>query len=256
MSTKVKLSQLMLWAGVVFLALIVGEQFLTTPANPKFEGIPLSNWLEDLDNVDSEKIGRATKAIKSIGKDSIPYLLKMIGTRTGLLTKYCEHYGLIGIRNGAKPDDAQQMRSKAIQGFAVLGEKGASADDALGKLLTSKVASRDAEFAGEIAAALAKIGSSGKRVLLFGLTNSTLHIRKACAYYLADSEQFDGDVFRAFMSERRSADSEIRYYSILYLDQDFLDCSLRASLLEEFLSDKDPFNRTQAMKRIFLLNCN
>jgi HEAT repeat protein len=127
------------------------------PAEPSYQGRSLTKWLSLFREaeVDSAQEKRACEAVRAIGTNAIPHLLRMLTS-----------------------DDLQwQMDAKS--GFTILGSVAAPAVPALAKLLTS-TNELDMSMAAQ---ALGEIGAPALPVLMESLTNR--HYKVATQAYLA-----------------------------------------------------------------------
>jgi HEAT repeat protein len=133
---------------------VVAWQVLRPP-EPVYGGERLSGWLADLDLNSAQSPLRATQAVRALGTNAIPALLRMLRAEDPLWKK-----GLIAFnaRQGfvhLQISQAALLRYRAVDGFRVLG---ASAKDAVPALIGVMNSPADVEVRSSVAAALGAIG--------------------------------------------------------------------------------------------------
>jgi HEAT repeat protein len=131
---------ILILAGIVIICLAAWRMF--APRQPSYNGKPLSYWLSRYENrilgraplISSEQ-QEADKAVREIGTNAIPYLLKLAGRKDSalkqrMLSSYRRQSWLkLSIH------DAQFYRVEASCGFAALHEKAKPAVPGLIRLL-------------------------------------------------------------------------------------------------------------------------
>lgn len=133
-------------AGLLVVAGVV--VYLSRPKEPEHAGRTLSSWIDQYrlysqtHSVEAlmkyrPKVVEAEKAIRSIGTNGIPVLLKKLKAPDApyktSLNNFLDRQSLIGFRF----TEAQQERSRADYGFEVLGAAGAPAIPRLQELAAS-----------------------------------------------------------------------------------------------------------------------
>ncbi len=143
-----------------FVLCALAESSLVLPglsAEPKYQGRPMTKWLSLYREADAHSVqeNRACEAIRAIGTNAIPYLVRML----------------------TNEDLQAQMDAKS--GFTILGPLGALAVPTLAKLL----AGTNEVHMFMAAQTLGEIGAPGLPVLMQTLTNH--HYKVATQAYLA-----------------------------------------------------------------------
>jgi len=129
---------------------------------PVYDDQPLSYWL--LARPDEAQ----QNAIRQIGTNAIPTLLKILGAKQRNMRKVAANLQNEGLQQRFQDKDAnaEDLRSLAVKGFAVLGTNAQSAIPQMSKLL------KDPEIRLQIARALTKIGPTGLTVLTNALAKN------------------------------------------------------------------------------------
>jgi HEAT repeat protein len=127
-------------AGIAIFCLATWYAFI--PRQPSYRGKPLSYWMSryenrilgktDLNSIDQHE---ADNAVREIGTNALPYLLKLAGRKDGALKQ--RFFSIYGRQSWLKLPihDAQFYRAESTYGFAALHEKAKPAVPALIRLL-------------------------------------------------------------------------------------------------------------------------
>lgn len=152
--------------------------FFLPPSEPKYEGIKLSQWLERyFNNFDSEpQRNEAVEAVRHIGSNAVPCLLRWLGTSDSTLMESIEEW--VDKHSPIKLPFTNvyiSYHDRALMGFEILGPQAQAAIPELERRMdyTNKV--------GSAAEMLCRIGPAATSALLRGLTNSDPDIRSATA---------------------------------------------------------------------------
>ena len=156
--------------GVGLVAVVVGRE-----QEPSYQSKRLSIWLEDCD-IDKTQLGvSAAGAVRQIGADCMPTLLRMLERRDGVIRRTVMGNSLEFRTLGLRITSARCVQVRAAAGCRVLGPKAEGAIPELVKLLPEPVAGRSAREA------LAAIGPKAMVALIGQLTNTLASYRGAAA---------------------------------------------------------------------------
>ncbi len=155
--------------------------FLRPEPEPVYQGKRLSQWLKEGYHRGIGGGGReADDAVRAIGKDAIPTLLKMLRTKDSPFEKplmwLAQHQSLVKIR--FDPMEAYDWRWRGSEGFRALGPEG---KQALPEVIPMF---QDPNTAGYAATAMSTMGPETVSILQSGLTNRDEWIRAASAHAL------------------------------------------------------------------------
>jgi HEAT repeat protein len=115
--------------------------FILKPREPSYQGRSLSNWLEEASEggfgIYPDARPEAVNAIRQIGTNAIPTLLKMAKAKDSKLTFFLRKWNNRFPRLDLPFFPTEEMRGLAVTGFYVLGPKAKSAVPGLTGLLKS-----------------------------------------------------------------------------------------------------------------------
>lgn len=158
---------------------------------PAYEGRDLSSWLTDFDLESAGSPDRATQAVRAIGTNALPVLLRMICTKDPLwkrcLIVFNARQSLIQLRISR----AAVIRYRATQGYGTLGTE---AKDGVASLIEIMQSERSIEVLEDIAAALGAIGPTAKPaipVLLKVAGSQNPELRRSAVLALRNIHRWD-----------------------------------------------------------------
>lgn len=185
--------QLVLAVAVLALIGVVAWQMLR-PSEPVYQGKRLSNWLADLDLGSGHSPEAATQAVRAIGTNSFPVLMRMLRAKDPLWKR-----GLIALSARQslielQISQADLVRCRAVQGYAALGP---AAKETVAALIQVMDSEPRVEVRMDVAAALGAIGPGAKAaipVLLKAAQDQNSELRKAALCALVNIERWDQGV--------------------------------------------------------------
>ncbi len=144
---------------------------------PTYDGRSLSQWLRDCDSVGSAKDRRAREAIRGLGTNAIPFLIRLLSAHdsevTGLLRRFVANQSAARIWL----PEPQKRRNQALEGFAALGPLARPAIPELMRLV-AELENQDARLA------IGLIGREAAPPLTEMLRNSDWRYRCAAIFCL------------------------------------------------------------------------
>lgn len=188
--------------GVLAALLGLAAWQVLRPPEPVYEGRRLSGWLADLDLNSARSPLRASQAVRAMGTNALPALLRMLLVEDPLWKK-----GLIAL-NARQAyvqlhvSQAAVVRYRAVDGFRVLG---ASAKDEVPALMGVLNSPRDVEVRAAAAAALGAIGpaaSAAIPMLLKAANTPDPHLRENAIIALASIQALDQEQRPTFLFRR------------------------------------------------------
>jgi HEAT repeat protein len=175
-----------IWAASVPAVLVVvGFLVAQVSREPSYHGKSLSEWLDEVrGGIDriiinpyerEAKIDMARFAVRQIGTNAVPHLIRMLGARDSpTLLKFESLLWKLGIKFATERADVKNQR--ALAGFEILGHAANSAIPELLSLL-NREGSTNATVAMEIRMALTGIGKDSLPFILPLLTNPSPVLR-------------------------------------------------------------------------------
>jgi Tfp pilus assembly protein PilV len=158
---------------------------------PVYQGKVLSSWLEDLDLESAHSPEKATQAVRAIGTNGFPVLIKMLCTEDPLwkrgLIAFNARQSFIQLRIS----QADVVRYRAVQGYGALG---AAAKDSVPALIQIMDLETSAEVRSEVAAALSAIGPQARAaipVLMKAAADKNPALRRNAISALANIQRWD-----------------------------------------------------------------
>lgn len=187
MGKRVQIALALLLVAVVG---VVGWQMMRQP-EPVYESRALSWWLADLDLESGRSPEKATQAVRAIGTNSFPVLMRMLCASDPLwkrgLIAFNARQSLIQLRIS----QADVVRYRAVQGYGALG---AAAKDAVPSLIQIMDSEASVEVRSDVAAALSAIGPQAKAaipVLLKAAGDKNPELRKSALFALTNIQRWD-----------------------------------------------------------------
>lgn len=185
------------------------------PSEPSYEGRRLSEWLRDFgsrqpnDTEEPERQARqAAEAIRHLGTNCLPVLLKMIQVRDSVvkdkLTAWTDRHSFIKFNFTS----AEELRNQALDAFAALGPVARPAIPELTVLLNRDQHDPYIQYAA--AGALARIGPETIPPLAAALTNRSSFVRVAAISALGYSKLPGREVIPLLVQGLRDAHPDAR----------------------------------------------
>jgi HEAT repeat protein len=161
------------------------------PREPIYHGKVLSSWLADLDLESAHSPEKAAQAVRAIGTNGFPALIKMLCTKDPLwkrgLIAFNDRQSFIQLRIS----QADVVRYRAVQGYGALGAAGKGTVPALIQIIDSEPS---AEVRSDVAAALGAIGPQARAaipVLLKAAGDQNPTLRRNAIFALANIQRWD-----------------------------------------------------------------
>jgi hypothetical protein len=181
-------------------ATVIALFFARRPAEPRYDGRPLSAWLDVLG-----KDPDATNALRAMVPAALPFLVADLRPRVGDVERGIWSWAHT---RGIKTDLKIDRRWKAIDAFHVLGSAASPAIPDVISLLG------DSNTQNNASAALSGIGSEAVGPLVVALTNRRPEIRIGVARTLGERPRFDAQLaIPALLRGLRDEDWRVRAVS-------------------------------------------
>lgn len=180
-----------LWLVASFAALVIAVGlYLATPEQPTHKGKLLDEWLEQYgsssmsagDGYKTWRRDQASEAIREIGPNAIPHLLRMLRETDPEWREWLTHLGLIRVPR--KPSAIRNLR--AVDGFRVLGSDATQAVPALVEIYEQNLSGVSRSCAAQALAAIGPAASAALPSLLRGATNWRVEDRAVAVYALGE----------------------------------------------------------------------
>ena len=229
--------------GLIVAAALLGVGLFLAlrPREPVYEGRRLSEWLGDFSlrqkqdtEEPVERAKRAAEAVRQMGTNCLPVLLKMLQARDSVvkakLVEWAERQSLIEFNLTSAGD----IRDQALEGFAALGPVAWPAIPQLTQLLNRETTASVA------AAALVRLGLEAIPPLAAALTNQVSAVRYEAISALGRSRLPSHDVVPILMECLHNTDSLVRVEAAEALGKrtEFPDSSVPA--LIQAMQDTSP----------------
>jgi HEAT repeat protein len=162
-----------IWVAVLLIIITIGIALFVGPrSEPSYHGRPLNAWLKDLDDQHPGlKNDAAVEAVRHIGRDSVPEIIRLLESRDSSLKqrflKWLNDYQLV--KSVYTP--VLENHHRAVLACNVIGPNARLAIPALIALLN------DGYARGYVGAALGRIGPEAVVPLIGSLTNSDSLVR-------------------------------------------------------------------------------
>ena len=165
MLVKTKLKIIGLTVGIAIVAFL-GFEKASRSRIPVYQGTPLTFWLNELSPVSEEtQVRKAQQAIRAIGTNAVPLLLKYLSKRDNRRVEAIKIWWCNFTKKPVAPA-AIFLRNDAVAGFRALGPLGHGAIPQLQKIMT------DEELAYDAARALGAMNAPGSYPLFCDYLNS------------------------------------------------------------------------------------
>ena len=220
---------------------------LTRSKEPSYQGKKLTQWLEELPDLEPELQGDAElhrwkDVFCHMGSNAVPFLLKMIQANDSALKAkvidWAERHDVSALRL----ERAAFRQDQAAIAFRLLGSH---ARPAIPELVSLMKQAR--ENGGSAAYALAGIGQEAVLPLSEALTNQTVEIRTSAAFALCGLNDADGSsAVPNLIAALNDTNRLTRLYAITALRHIDKRLDLVLPALAERLTDKDAVIRTYA----------
>lgn len=205
--------------GAVASVLIGCAIYFLLPHEPVYQGRRLSAWVADLHpHKSEEQQRRAESALKAIGPEAVPYLLKLLQHREPPLREELREVSwktkkFLGIEPVYELPwvESVERQMHLIAAFSALGSSAKPAIPALANLL------RQPNTAYVSACALARIGAQGLPPLVGALDDPHPEVRAAAAGVLGSVESDPETILPALRKSLRDADTHVRIGSVVSL---------------------------------------
>ena len=211
------------------------------PREPVYQGRRLSAWLRDMGLYPAKYRHDAEEAVRQIGTNSLPTLLKLLAAKDSFLKKLtlaslAKMHPLIRV----DWPSAQDLHVRAMLAFHVLGPEAKAAIPALTDLL------KHPETAPSAARALMSIGPDAVLPLVRALTNENRIVRRTAAFGLGQIRSAETAVTLALVKSLKDADARVRHAAAESLRRTNEPDLVIPALLET-LNDADSDVRREAM---------
>jgi hypothetical protein len=222
-------------------------------SEPSYDGKPLSEWLLLLDlkqmGHSPEEIQAQTPqpedAIRQIGTNAIPTLLKILGATEGNESRVLRNLKSREFRKlfSVGGPTVEDLTDLAVDGFGILGTNAASAIPQIVKLF------HNVETCEAAAQALAKLGPQGIAALTNGLSNKNTNIRGATILAIAQKTPIESDtIARLIVGSLKDPDPVNRGNAAMFLSGKDPDLIIPA--LIPLLDDKEFYTVVHAARAL------
>ena len=177
---------------------------------PRYDGRKLSDWLDQYGRLDSGSTPdyEAATAIRSIGTNAIPLLLKYLSVNNSALRKQIVQFAEKQEVFKVNIPSANAYHEAAIGGFHALGVLGKPAIPSLVALLN------DTNSGPSAVRCLCFIGEDAVGVLIQGLNNTNSEVRRVCASGLGEVGTNRPAALPALLATLNDPDPGVRYVAI------------------------------------------
>ena len=242
MKLRVRIALLLL----LLTGLAVGAYFTFRSTEPEFEGKRLSEWLRELEalpDVASSNWNEASRAVRQIGTNAIPALLKMLEVTDSKWKLQTVDWLQETMSVDLTETLANVHNRRALLGFRLLGHSAAPAVPRLEAL----VAKSNPQIASQALAALGEMGGSEiLPALLKALTNGGPVVRAQAATALGSLRSRAGAAVPALVQATHEGDVGLRASAARALGEIGLDPDAVVPRLTESLADTNSFVRSSA----------
>lgn len=186
------------------LVVLVIYRTALTPTEPEYKGRKLTHWLADLRSGDPEIHTNGVVAIRQIGTNAIPFLVRMLHAKDSRLKVKCidlaarQRWMKINYRFDF------ERRDDALRGLGALGPEAREAIPEISKLLNR---GEDAQMA---AHTLHQIGADAVPALKSGLNSTNERVRSEAAGFLALQKGSSDDAVPSLIKALKDPDSIVK----------------------------------------------
>ena len=220
--------------GAALLAIVVIPLFIGSGApDPRYQNKPLSAWLKDLGVGNRAQQTWAEDAIRNIGTNALPMLLKELRAQDPLGWQLW--YRIWPRKTYTVAADRCIAADRALQ---VLGPE---AEAALPALL--QIAADPQCGDNRPRGALAAIGPRAVTPMIYALTNSNQRVRSCAALVLTSIGRSARDAAAALLRSLSDPDARVRAHAAGALSRIEADPKIAVPALTERLSDTDSYVR-------------
>lgn len=179
---------------------------------PRYQGMRLGTWLEQLDDPAAPAYTQAVHAVQEIGAAGVPTLLKLIPRQEppkSALKKLLEELSIIE----PHPYSLQKTRTRVWRAFEALGPKGSSAIPQLTKMMNDP----DPNASGHSISILGVLGPAAIPALRTALTHSNSLVRAGALYSFYQRDIQDPETFAMSLRLLTDPKPEVRKPALLVL---------------------------------------
>lgn len=204
-----------LFGWSVLLATVISNGCCTEPV---WRGRSLSAWLGDLNSLESSRSELAEIAVKQIGSNAVPVLLKRLAAKPPV-------YG----------DAIAEKQSEAVLAFRVLGNSARQALPVLSVLLTNCTGINRLA----VAQSMAGIGEEAKPRLSAALSHPNPIVRRASLVGLIDLGTAARDAVPAVMGRLNDSDAEVKSLALFFIGEVCDEPEVKLRVFKEAAQDPD-----------------
>ena len=215
--------------AIVMIPLLIGPRV----PDPHYQNKPLSAWLKDLGGGNREKQTRAEEAIRNIGTNALPMLLKELRAQDPL--GWQVWHRILPRKAYTVAADRIHPADRALR---VLGPEAEAALPALLQIAADPQCGDDRPRR-----ALAAIGPRAVAPMISALTNSNERVRSCAALVLTSIGPSDRDAAAALLRSLSDPDARVRAHAAGGLSRIGADPEIAIPALIERLSDTDSYVR-------------
>ncbi len=197
-------------AFLVVVAIVFTAWLVLRSREPQYEGKKLSEWLDQYrhDDFESGPDSETATAIRSIGTNAIPLLLKYLSVKDSALRKQIVQFAEKQEVFKLNIPSANAYHEAAIGGFHALGVLGKPAVPSLVTLMN------DTNSGPSAMRCLCCIGEDAVGVLIQGLSSTNSEVRAACASGLGEVGTNRPAALPALIALLSDPDSQVRFSTI------------------------------------------
>jgi HEAT repeat protein len=157
---------------LIFVAVLLLISQFSPSKEPRWQGKPLTEWLDELKQSSGEDTHRqVAEALRQMGTNSLPLLLDMLHTKDSWLKRKVMVFNRKQSIFQIPVEPAEQRRGLAVEALTMLGPTGKPAIPALGEALNGNEPFIPAAYA------LAQIGPEAVAPLAIAVTNQDRQVR-------------------------------------------------------------------------------
>jgi HEAT repeat protein len=204
--------------GVAAIFLLVGILARTKPPESLvYQGKTVKGWVVQLTTPEPNAREQAAAAIKALGSNAVPGLVRLLETRDSFFRKRVWAFASqlpVRVRQVVlpriRPPDAALIRSSAARSLGLLGPDAETAIPALSKSLRSG----DAHAQWDAAGALGGIGKSAMPDLIAALGDRDPNVRRAGAYGLGEAGSHATEAAPALLVALEDPSAEVQVAAV------------------------------------------
>jgi hypothetical protein len=227
---------------------------LSSSREPTYNGRPLSDWTTALNTYSYPSTAQAdaSEAIKNIGTNAIPHLLRWIkypergGKPNLLLSLFDKLIHWLGFRRSFG-DQKRDLANGAVLAFAVLGPLATNALPELTALLESPDGTAVDARAGQ---SLAGIGPAALPIFLANLTNQNSEVQARAAFHLVQTASNAQSAVPQLITHLSGSDWLAVWAAGRTLGNLKTDPAVVVPILQALLADPHPARRAAAVQAL------